>query len=70
MTTGLRLDPATAFRFVVLVDALPVAGFTECTGLQGQVEVFEYMEGGLNTHTQKLFGMGQPSQQQNDAPQN
>lgn len=54
MTTGIRLDPITAFRFIVLLDALPVAGFSECSGLQVQLDVHEYLEGGLNTHAHKL----------------
>lgn len=54
MTTGVRNDPYTAFRFVVLLDALPAAGFSECGGLQVQLDVHEYLEGGLNTHAHKL----------------
>ena len=33
-----------------------VAGFGELSGLQAQTEVFEYKEGGLNTHAHKLPG--------------
>jgi phage tail-like protein len=54
--TGQRLDPATAFRFTVAFDDLPPGGFSDCTGLASEVEVLEYAEGGLNTHTWKLAG--------------
>jgi len=54
--TGSRLDPVPAFRFTVAFDDLPPGGFSDCTGLQSEVEVQEYAEGGLNTHTWKLPG--------------
>src|ERR1700722_19420587 len=57
--TGKRLDPATAFRFTVAFDDLPPGGFSDCTGLASEVEVLEYAEGGLNTHTWKLAGRDQ-----------
>jgi len=54
--TGSRSDPASAFRFTVKFDAMEPIGFSDCTGLQSEVEVLEYAEGGLNTHTWKLSG--------------
>jgi phage tail-like protein len=54
--TGTRLDPVPAFRFTVTFDDLPPGGFSDCTGLQSEVEVQEYAEGGLNTHTWKFPG--------------
>jgi phage tail-like protein len=54
--TGSRLDPVPAFRFTVTFDDLPPGGFSDCTGLQSEVEVQEYAEGGLNTHTWKFAG--------------
>jgi phage tail-like protein len=54
--TGTRRDPVPAFRFTVAFDDLPPGGFSDCTGLQSEVEVQEYAEGGLNTHTWKLAG--------------
>jgi len=54
--TGARLDPVPAYRFTVAFDDLPPVGFSDCTGLQSEVEVLEYAEGGLNTHTWKLAG--------------
>lgn len=54
--TGVRRDPVPAFRFTVTFDDLPPGGFSDCTGLQSEIEVQEYAEGGLNTHTWKLPG--------------
>ena len=52
--TAVRVDPALAFRFEVKFDGLPAAGFSECTGLQADTEVMEYVEGGLNTNVHRL----------------
>jgi phage tail-like protein len=52
--TGVRLDPFTAFRFVVVFDDLLECGFSDCTGLQVELESQDYIEGGLNTHTWKF----------------
>lgn len=54
--TGARADPVGAFRFTVVFDDLPPVGFSDCTGLQMEVETQEYMEGGLNTHTWRFAG--------------
>jgi len=54
--TGQRLDPVGAFRFTVAFDDLPPGGFSDCSGLQSEIEVQEYAEGGLNTHTWKFPG--------------
>lgn len=47
---GPRKDPTGAFRFVLELGFLEVAGFSECTGLQLETSVFEYAEGGRNSH--------------------
>src|SRR5690349_2544028 len=52
--TGDRADPFVAFRFAVRLGALPVAGFSDCSGLQIETEVQDYAEGGLNTHLLKF----------------
>ena len=52
--TAARQDPALGFRFEVTLDDLPVAAFSECSGLQLETEVHEYQEGGLNTHVRKF----------------
>lgn len=45
-----------AFRYIVSVDGMPFAAFTECTlpGLEWDVE--ELKEGGLNTRVHQLLG--------------
>ena len=52
--TGARNDPFPAFRFEVRLDDLPVAGFSECTGLRLETDVHEYNEGGLNSVVRKF----------------
>ena len=42
---GARNDPALAFRFEVALDDLPVGGFSECGGLQSEIEVHEHAVG-------------------------
>lgn len=54
MSTGERRDPYLDFRFLVEMDSLVVAGFTEVSGLEVEMETEEYQEGGVNTHAHKL----------------
>jgi phage tail-like protein len=49
-------DAFAGFTFVIEVAGLAEARFTECGGLEAQVEVFEYREGGLNAFVHKLPG--------------
>jgi phage tail-like protein len=51
-----RNDPFLAFRFAISIDNLPVAGFSECNGLQLETEVQDYNEGGLNSNVLKFPG--------------
>src|SRR4051812_8930626 len=53
-STGDRNDPFPAFRFEIRLDDLTVGGFSECSGLQLETEVQDYMEGGLNTYILKF----------------
>lgn len=53
-STGARTDPLLAFRFEVAIDGLPPAGFSECAGLQAELEVQEFREGGLNTYVHRF----------------
>jgi phage tail-like protein len=53
---GLRNDPLTAFNFAVEIDGLFVAGFSEVSGLQIEIEVFPYREGGRNDYELRLPG--------------
>lgn len=52
--SGDRQDPFLAFRFEVRLDDLSVAGFSECSGLQLEIEPQDYLEGGLNTFVRKF----------------
>jgi phage tail-like protein len=60
MTTGDRSDPFLAFRYVISFDDLR-AGFSECTGLQVEIEVKEYMQGGMNRFVHKFPGRSKQS---------
>jgi phage tail-like protein len=55
MAPAMRLDPYAAFNFLVEIDSLVVAGFTEVTGLQADTEIEERREGGVNDHVHKLI---------------
>jgi phage tail-like protein len=51
-----RVDPYKNFRFLVQIDGLSEAGFSECGGFGSRVEVVEYREGGEPTTVRKLAG--------------
>ena len=51
-----RNDPVPAFRFELDINSLPVAGFSECSGLQLEIEVQDYHEGGMNAIMRKFPG--------------
>ncbi len=53
---GDRNDPYGAFSFLVEIEGLVVGGFTEVTGLQLEIEVQEYREGGQNDYVHRLPG--------------
>jgi phage tail-like protein len=44
MTTA-RPDPYKGFNFLVEIDGIAVAGFSECSGLTTHTDVIEYREG-------------------------
>jgi phage tail-like protein len=68
MAFSVRIDPLGVFNFyVTLIDSsnvlgtlitaavnYKVAGFSECSGLEATVEIFEYKEGGLNDYVHKF----------------
>jgi phage tail-like protein len=56
MAVGDRKDPYLAFNFLVEIKGLTVGGFTEVTGLQVEVEVHDYREGGVNEYIHRLAG--------------
>ena len=51
-----RVDPYKNFRFLLEIDGIVQAGFSECTGLGSEVEVIEYREGGDSGTVRKLRG--------------
>lgn len=56
MPAGGRTDPYLGYNFAVEVEGLVAGGFSEVSGLQIEVEVEEYREGGLNAFIHKRAG--------------
>jgi phage tail-like protein len=54
--TAKRQDPLPNYAFRVLVDDLPAAEFSECSGLEMTVKFDEVREGGQNGFVHKLPG--------------
>jgi phage tail-like protein len=54
--TGQRVDPFRNFNFLIELEGIAQASFTECTGLGSTTEVIENREGGDNTTVRKLPG--------------
>ncbi|MBK6662191.1 MAG: phage tail protein [Thermoflexaceae bacterium] len=50
------VDQLVSHQFVVEIDGVEAARFTESSGLQMTTDVFEYKEGGLNGYTHRLPG--------------
>jgi len=53
---GIRADPYQVFNFLVEIEGILAGGFSECSGLQVETEVFEYREGGLNDYMHHFAG--------------
>jgi len=51
-----RVDPFKNFNFLVEIDGIAQAGFSECTGLRLEVDVIEYREGADLSSVRKLPG--------------
>ena len=49
-----RKDPFLAFRYALRIDGKELGGFSECTGLQLETEIFSYREGGQNLYELKF----------------
>jgi phage tail-like protein len=49
-------DPYATFNFVVELAGVLSAGFSEVSGLQSEVEVTDYREGGNNDYANKVAG--------------
>ena len=56
MATATRTDPYGHFNFIVEIDGVAAAGFTQVTGLASEVEVMTYREGG-ETRVRQLPGL-------------
>ena len=54
--TGQRVDPFRNFNFLVEIDGIAQASFTECSGLSTTTEVIEHRQGGDNVRVRKLPG--------------
>lgn len=55
--TSSRNDPFAAFNFILEIDEVPVAGFSECTGLNTETDVIEYRNGDEQPTMRKLPGL-------------
>ena len=51
-------DPVGSFRFILELGFIPAVGFSECSGLQLETKVYEYREGGRNSHSLKFPDAG------------
>jgi phage tail-like protein len=56
MANSERKDPVLGFHFAVEISGLLVAGFSEVSGLQAEIEVQEFREGGVNEYMHKRAG--------------
>ena len=56
MANGQRIDPYKNFRYLVEIDGIVQAGFSEASGFGSDVEVVEYREGGDTPTVRKLPG--------------
>lgn len=57
MAVGDRNDPLRQFNFLLEIDGVASAGFTEASGLESSQEVIEYREGSESTTPRKLPGL-------------
>jgi phage tail-like protein len=54
--TAKRVDPYITCYFGVEINGIQEAVFRECSGLESEIEVLSYEEGGVNDHPHKLPG--------------
>ncbi|GFN30009.1 phage tail protein [Paenibacillus xylaniclasticus] len=54
MPTGARRDPLVGFRFLIELDGVIAGGFSEVHGIEAEIEMEEYREGGVNTYIHRL----------------
>jgi len=53
---GGRRDPYLSYNFAVEIEGLVVGGFSEVSGLQTEIEVQDYREGGVNQYVHRRAG--------------
>ena len=53
----LRKDPYAAFNFLVEIDNVTVAGFSECSGINTETDAIEYRTGDTDITVTKLPGL-------------
>lgn len=56
MAPGTRRDPLRGYNFAVEIEGLVAGGFSEVSGLEVDLEVLEYREGGVNGFVHKRAG--------------
>ena len=54
LSDWIRLDPYNAYNFHVEIEGLIMGGFTEISGLEGEIQVEDYAEGGLNDYVHQF----------------
>jgi phage tail-like protein len=57
MATGTRVDPYRNFSFLVEIDGITQAGFSDCSGFGASTDPIEYREGGETKTVRKLPGL-------------
>lgn len=57
--TGIRIDPWTAFNFVLELEGLFIASFSKVEGIEASIQVEDFYEGGRNDAAHKLLGTTQ-----------
>ena len=57
MATGDRVDPYRNFNFLVEIEGITQAGFSDGSGFGSSTDPIEYREGGMNNTVHKLPGL-------------
>lgn len=52
----MRRDPFLTFNFQVEIEGIVTAGFSECSGLEAEIEALPYAEGGVNEFEHQFWG--------------
>ncbi|MEG4347794.1 phage tail protein [Microcoleus sp. A003_D6] len=52
--TGIRLDPYNGSNFYLEIEGLITGGFSEVTGLESEIELESYQEGGVNGYSHQF----------------